>query len=96
MKHWLLLLLVPTLIFLSGCGGGSVSSGGGEVTHFSVSGPTYIPSGTSFNFTVTALDAANNTVPSFSGRCTLRAQTPTRNFQQTRCSHLEPRSSRPP
>jgi len=67
MKHWLLLLLVPTLIFLSGCGGGSVSSGGGEVTHFSVGGPTYIPYGTSFNFTVTALDAANNTVPSFSG-----------------------------
>jgi hypothetical protein len=32
-----------------------------------VSGPAFIPSGTSFNFTVTALDASNNTVTSYSG-----------------------------
>src|SRR5262249_55601834 len=67
MKYSLLLLLVSTVSLLGGCGGGTVSSGGGDVTHFSVNGPTYIPSGTSFNFTVTALDASNNPVSSFSG-----------------------------
>jgi hypothetical protein len=35
--------------------------------HVSVSPPAFIPSGTSFNFTVTALDASNSTVTSYSG-----------------------------
>ena len=36
-------------------------------THFSVSGPANIPSGTSFQFTVTALDASNHAVTNYSG-----------------------------
>jgi hypothetical protein len=63
----LLLFIACSLSLLGGCGGGSVSSGGGVTTHFSVSGPANIPSGTPFNFTVTALDASNNNVTSYSG-----------------------------
>lgn len=67
-KCWLLLLLASGLSLLGACGGsGSVHSGGGEATHFSVSGPANSPSGASFNVTVTALDASNNRVTSYSG-----------------------------
>lgn len=59
---------------LGGCGGGggggsSTGGGGGSgaATHFSVVGPAHIPSGTSFTFTVSALDASNNPVPTDSG-----------------------------
>jgi len=52
-------------------GAGGSGSGAVSVTvtpiHFSVNGPTFTPSGTSFNFTVTALDASNSTVTSYSG-----------------------------
>ncbi len=52
-------------------GAGGSGSGAVPVTvtpiHVSVSPPAFIPSGTSFNFTVTALDASNSTVTSYSG-----------------------------
>jgi hypothetical protein len=63
----LFLLLAATLSLFGGCGGGGVKPGGGGATHFSVTVPAYIPSGTSFHITVTALDASNNRVTSFSG-----------------------------
>jgi hypothetical protein len=52
-------------------GAGGSGSGAVSVTvtpiHVSVSPPAFIPAGTSFNFTVTALDASNSTVTSYSG-----------------------------
>ena len=52
-------------------GAGGSGSGAVSVTvtpiHLSVSGPAFTPSGTSFNFTVTALDASNSTVTNYSG-----------------------------
>jgi hypothetical protein len=39
----------------------------GAVTHFSVTGPAMATVGTAFDITVTALDASNNTVTSYSG-----------------------------
>jgi hypothetical protein len=52
-------------------GAGGSGSGAASVTvnaiHLSVSGPANVPSGISFNFTVTALDASNSTVTSYSG-----------------------------
>src|SRR5713226_26094 len=52
-------------------GAGASGSGAVSVTvtpiHFSISGPANVPSGISFNFTVTALDASNNTVTAYSG-----------------------------
>ena len=70
-----LALLVWSANLLSGCGGGGGGTGGGgggggggaTATHFSVSGPANIPSGTAFTFTVTALDASNNLVTTYSG-----------------------------
>jgi len=64
-----LALLVWSANLLSGCGGGGTisGSGGATATHFSVSGPANIPSGTSFTFTVTAQDASNNSVTTYSG-----------------------------
>jgi pectate lyase-like protein len=67
-KFWFFLLLAFNLSLLDGCGGG----GGGSpppptATHFSVSAPANTPNAISFNFTVTALDASNNTVTSYSG-----------------------------
>src|SRR5258707_223446 len=49
-----------------GSGSGAVSATVTSI-HFSVSGPANVPSGISFNFTVTALDASNNTVTAYSG-----------------------------
>jgi len=42
-------------------------TGNGPVTHFSVSAPANVTNGTPFNVTVTALDASNATVPSYTG-----------------------------
>jgi hypothetical protein len=64
-----LALLVWTANLLSGCGsGGTIGGGGGAAaTHFSVSGPANIPAGAPFTLTVTAQDASNNPVTSYSG-----------------------------
>jgi hypothetical protein len=65
-----LALLVWSANLLSGCGGGGGTIGGGggaTATHFSVSGPANIPAGTPFTFTVTAQDASNNPVTTYSG-----------------------------
>ena len=62
------------LCMLNACGGGSSNSGGGgggggsaAATHFSVMAPSAATAGTSFNITVTALNASNATVASYSG-----------------------------
>ena len=59
---------------MNGIGGNSTNSGGGvnppppgPATHFSVSTPTSVTSGSSFNLSVTALDASNNVATSYSG-----------------------------
>ena len=69
-----LALLVWTANLLSGCAGGGGGTGGGggggggaTATHFSVLGPANVPSGIPFTFTVTALDASNNPVTTYSG-----------------------------
>jgi pectate lyase-like protein len=56
-------------LMCTGAGGSGSGAASVKVTavHFSVSGPANVPSGISFNFTVTALDASNNTVTSYSG-----------------------------
>lgn len=70
---WLLVLAVCGAAGLGGCGGGGGAStgtgGGGGATaiHFAVVGPAHIPSGTSFTFTVSTLDALNNPVPTYAG-----------------------------
>lgn len=67
----MVLLLASSLSPLVACGGGggggSVPPGGGPATHFSVDAPANIPSAISFKLTVTALDASNNPVTSYSG-----------------------------
>ncbi len=45
----------------------NITVGVGAVTHLSVSAPGTATAGTSFSFTVTALDAGNNTVSGYSG-----------------------------
>src|SRR4029077_6867938 len=64
-----LALLVWSANLLSGCGGtgGGGGGGGATATHFSVLGPANVPSGTPFTFTVTAQDASNNPVTTYSG-----------------------------
>ncbi len=42
-------------------------TGGATATHFSVTGPANATAGTTFNITVTALDASNNVVTSYAG-----------------------------
>ena len=58
------LLVLTCMAVPAGCGGG-----GGQLTatHFSVSAQGNAIVGTAFNFTVTALDASNNTVTTYSG-----------------------------
>lgn len=51
----------------SGSASVSVSAAVPKATHFSVSGPPNADSGVRFSLTVTALDASNNTVPTYSG-----------------------------
>jgi Galactose oxidase, central domain len=67
-KSLLLLLSVCSLCLLNACGG----SGGSTppvltATHFSVTAPATATAGTAFNFTVSALDASNNVVTTYSG-----------------------------
>jgi hypothetical protein len=45
----------------------SINVGGGAASHFSVAAPATATAGTALNFTVTALNASNNTVASYSG-----------------------------
>ena len=57
---------------LSACGGGGRGVGTTVpppilATHFSVVAPASVTAGTTFNFTVTALDATNATVTSYAG-----------------------------
>jgi probable HAF family extracellular repeat protein len=67
-KASLVLTLVSCLHLLSGCGG---ASGGGmtqsAATHFSITAQANAVAGTAFKITVTALDASNNTVTTYSG-----------------------------
>jgi hypothetical protein len=63
--------LITSLTLLGACGGNGGSGGGGGggvASHFSVSAPNNIPSGTSFTLTVNALDASNNPATSYSGK----------------------------
>ena len=74
-------------LMCSGTGGNSSNAASVTVnpptaTHFSVSGPANIPSAISLNFTVTALDALNRAVTTYSG---------TVHFSST-----DPRAQRPP
>ena len=57
------------LCLLSSCGGGDSGSSSppAPATHFSVTAPTAPTAGTAFTLTVTALDASNNTVTTYSG-----------------------------
>jgi hypothetical protein len=63
---------VLTAVLFTSCGG---ESGGTPspppptpaATHFSVTAPASVNAGTAFNFTVTALDASNTTVSTYSG-----------------------------
>jgi hypothetical protein len=69
-KSLLLLILMCSLCFLNGCGGGSstpLPPPPSVATHFSVTAPATADTGIVFNFTVTALDAANNVATSYSG-----------------------------
>ena len=67
-KAPLALILISYLHLLSGCG---AASGGGmtqlTATHFSVTAMANAVAGTSFKITVTALDASNNMVSTYSG-----------------------------
>lgn len=67
-KSSLSLIAVSSLCLFNACGGGGgTPPPPAKATHFSVSSPANIPTGTFFNFTVTALDAANNPVDNYSG-----------------------------
>ena len=65
------LLVLTFMAGPAGCGGG----GGGQLTatHFSVSAQGNVIAGTAFNFTVTALDATNNVVTTYSGTVHFRS-----------------------
>jgi hypothetical protein len=70
MKRYLCILIsLLSFSLLNACGGSNGGGGGTQLsaTHFSVSTGTSATSGTPFNFTVTALDASNNTVTTYSG-----------------------------
>jgi len=64
-KSLLLLVSVYSLCLLSACGGGGSTLL--SATHLSVTAPATATAGTAFNFTVTALDASNKTVTTYSG-----------------------------
>jgi WD40 repeat protein len=58
---------VMAAALLTACGGGSSSPPPPPATHFSVATPPSVNAGTTFNLTVTALDASNNVVTGYSG-----------------------------
>lgn len=64
-KSLLLLIAAFSFCLLHACGGGSAPPP--PVTHFSVTASASATAGTAFSFTVTALDASNNTVSTYSG-----------------------------
>jgi hypothetical protein len=68
-KRFLILSLACGSLLLHACGGGSAGGNGGTsvTTHFSVTAPATATVGTVVNVTVTALDASNNTVTTYSG-----------------------------
>ena len=66
-KSLLLLTSICSFWLLDSCGGGSATSVPLVATHFSVTAPGTASAGTPFNVTVTALDASNSTVISYSG-----------------------------
>jgi hypothetical protein len=82
-KSALSLIIASSLCLLNACGGsGGTPPPPATAIHFSVTGPAYIPTGTFFNFTVTALDASNIPVTTYSGSVyytssDARAQLPT-------------------
>jgi hypothetical protein len=74
----LFVVSICSLCLLSGCGGGSsaptrqltpppVTPAAASATHFSISAQISATAGTAFSFTVTALDATNNVVATYSG-----------------------------
>jgi len=65
-KSLFVLTSICSLCLLRGCGGGSTTPLG-VATHFSVAAPPTATTGTPFSVSVTALDASNNTVSSYSG-----------------------------
>jgi len=68
LKSSLPFLSLALLGLLNACGGGGTPPlPPPTAPHFSVSGPVNIPSGISFQFTVTALDASNQAVTNYSG-----------------------------
>src|ERR1700688_5104711 len=67
-KSLLLLIAICFVRLLSGCGGGSTGPSQGVATHFSVTSGNATPTaGIPFGMTVTALDAAGQTVATYSG-----------------------------
>src|SRR5215472_2610347 len=65
----LIVSLCCSSLFFQACGGSSSNGGGGggPATHLLLSSSTTATVGTAFNVTVTALDASNNTVTTYSG-----------------------------
>lgn len=66
-KSSALLILLGGLLVLGGCGSGSSAPPPDVVTHFAVTSPTPEAAGKPFNVTVTAVDASNRMVTSYSG-----------------------------
>jgi hypothetical protein len=71
-KSLVFLVVVCSLCFLNACGSGSSTTSlrtppPATATHFSVSAPAFATTGTPVSFAVTALDASNNVVASYSG-----------------------------
>ena len=76
-------LIVVSSLCLSACGGsGGTLPPPAKATHFSVSSPGNIPSGTFFNFTVTALDASNHPVDNYSGSVHFTSSDPSAQLPQ--------------
>jgi FG-GAP-like repeat/FG-GAP repeat len=66
-KFPLLLALVVSLCLLSACGGSGGTPPPPPATHFSITAPANAAAATAFQITVTALDASNNVVASYTG-----------------------------
>jgi hypothetical protein len=72
-KYFSLMLFLCGLCLLVGCAGGysAAPPPPAVATHFSITAPATVTAGTSFQVTVTALDALNNVVASYSGTALL-------------------------